>query len=238
VKDLIKLLMALTPYRILRDKDANRFQAIETCLREMKRRGFAPRVIIDGGAHIGSFSMAAQLIFPDTMFYLVEPQPACSGPLRELCAARGFRLHECALAKENGHVDLTRTALPSTGAHITSDRENAITVAAATLDELFGSVTRDDRALLKLDLQGYELHALRGGTELLRSVEAILTEVSFYAQSYEPSIAAIVSFLNESGFQLYDVASLNGRARDNRLHQGDFIFVRAGSELLQDSSWE
>jgi FkbM family methyltransferase len=230
--------MAQTPYRIVHDKGANRFQAIETCLRAMKARGFAPRVVIDGGAHIGSFSIAVQSIFPDATFHLVEPQPACSGPLRKLCAAKSFVFHECALAEKQGHIGLTRTLEPCTGAHITSNDEKAVPVAAATLDALFGLVTRADRPLLKLDLQGYELHALRGGATFLRSVEVVLTEVSFFAQAYEPPIAALMSFLDQSGFQLYDIASLAGRSRDNRPHQGDFVFVRAGSQLVQDDRWE
>jgi FkbM family methyltransferase len=230
--------MAQTPYRIVRNKGANRFQAIETCLLAMKRRGFAPGTIIDGGAYAGSFSIAAQKIFPNAIFHLIEPQPACSGSLRELCATRGFVFHECALAEYQGCISLAASLQPSTGAHITSDRENAVSVIAETLDGLFGSLTRNDRPLLKLDLQGYELNALQGGATLLKSVEAILAEVSFYAQAYEPMIATLVSFLNDNGFQLYDIASLSGRARDNRLHQGDFVFVRTGSQLVQDGRWE
>jgi ribosomal protein L11 methylase PrmA len=70
VKQLLRWIMAWTPYRIVRDRGANRFQAIETCLRAMKGRGFAPRVVIDGGAHAGSFSIAAQSIFPQAIFHL------------------------------------------------------------------------------------------------------------------------------------------------------------------------
>ncbi len=84
----------------------------------------------------------------------------------------------------------------------------------------------------------YELHALRGGVTFLQAAEVILTEVSFFAQAYEPPIAALVSFLSDNGFQLYDIASLSGRSRDNRLRQGDFIFVRIGSQLLKDGHWE
>jgi FkbM family methyltransferase len=238
MKNLIKLIMSHTPYRIIRDRGANRFQAIGTSLRAMKTRGFVPGVVIDGGANVGSFSIAAQSIFPHAAFHLVEPQPACSEPLRKLCAAKGFVFHECALAEEQGRIGMTKTLEPNTGAHITADPEKSVSVAADTLDALFGSVTRDDRALLKLDLQGYELHALRGGKAFLKSVEAILTEVSFFAQAYEPTIAELVSFLDESGFQLYDIAALAGRTRDNRLNQGDFIFVRRGSQLLEDGRWE
>jgi FkbM family methyltransferase len=238
MKRFVKSLMERTPYRIVRDHGANRFNAIEPCLRMMKARGYAPRIVIDGGAHVGSFSLAAQSIFPDAIFHLVEPQPACRETLHALCAEEGFIFHECALAERPGRIDMTATAEPSTGVHVASGREDAVSVAAQTLDALFDSVTREDRALLKLDLQGYELHALKGGTTFLRSAEAILTEVSFYAQAYEPPIASLVSFLNDGGFQLYDIASLGGRARDNRPRQGDFIFVRNGSQLLQDGAWD
>jgi FkbM family methyltransferase len=238
MKHLIKAVMEHTPYRIVRHYGANRFHAMEPCLRLMKARGFSPRIVVDGGAHVGSFSIAVQSIFPDAFFHLVEPQPACREALRALCAEKGFSFHECALAEKSGRVDLTATAEASTGAHVASAGEEAVSVVAETLDTLFGSVRREERALLKLDLQGYELHALMGGTAFLRSAEVILTEVSFYAQAYEPPIAALVSFLNENGFQLYDIASLGGRARDDRPRQGDFVFVRKGSELVQDTRWD
>jgi FkbM family methyltransferase len=238
IKRLVKSLMERTPYRIVRHYGANRFHAIEPCLELMKARGFAPRIIVDGGAHVGSFSLAAQAIFPGATFHCVEPQPACREPLRTLCAEKGFVLHASALAETPGRIDLTATAEPSTGVHVASGGEDAVSVAAETLDGLFGAVTRDDRALLKLDLQGYELQALKGGRIFLRSAEVILTEVSFYAQAYEPPIAALVSFLDDNGFQLYDIASLAGRARDNRPRQGDFVFVRDGSELLDDARWD
>jgi hypothetical protein len=86
-------------------------------------------------------------------------------------------------------------------------------------------------------LQGYELHALRGATDFLKSAEMILIEVSFFAQAYEPPIFDLMSFLNSHGFRLYDIAALAGRRRDDRLHQGDFVFVRDGSELTLDNSW-
>lgn len=240
VKQLIKMIIAQTPYRIVRDRGANRFQAIESCLRNMSDLGYRPNVIIDGGAHLGLFSLDAKKAFPGAVFHLVEPQPACIAPLRALCAKEGFVLHECALADRVGEVRLSRTQAPSTGAHVVVDREAGTDVVpTSTLDTLFAHcVAAKDRALLKLDLQGYELHALRGGAALLRSVDVILTEVSFFAQAYEPRIAELVAFLDASGFQLYDVAALAGRTRDNRLRQGDFIFARAGSHLLADAGWE
>jgi FkbM family methyltransferase len=242
VKKIVKAIIAKTPYRVVRDRGANRFQAIDASLRNMKDRGFYPRVVIDGGAHLGSFSLAAKKVFPRATFHLVEPQSACIVSLKALCAKEGFILHECALADCIGKIGFVKSQEPSTGAHIDpglKDNDVEISlVSACTLDALFGHlVTRDDRPLLKMDLQGYELHALRGASTLLRSIEMILTEVSFFIQAYEPQIVDLVAFLDASGFVLYDIAALAGRGRDNRLRQGDFIFARKGSQLLEDSRW-
>jgi FkbM family methyltransferase len=240
VKQLIKAILNHTPYRIVRDRGANRFQAIDASLRGTKERGFYPRVVIDGGAHLGSFSLAAKQIFPDAAFHLIEPQPACLASLRALCSTEGFVLHECALADRSGKIGFSPLSEPHTGAHVRlNDDVGADTVSAVTLDALFADkIFSDHRALLKMDLQGYELHALRGAAELLRSIEVILTEVSFFAQRYEPSLLDLIAFLDASGFQLYDIGALAGRTRDNRLNQGDFLFARKGSPLLEDGSWE
>ena len=35
-----------------------------------------------------------------------------------------------------------------------------------------------------------------------------------------------------------DIATLGARRRDNRTHQGDFLFVRRDSPLMADRAWE
>jgi hypothetical protein len=44
--------------------------------------------------------------------------------------------------------------------------------------------------------------------------------------------------MDENGFLLYDIAALAGRTRDNRLAQGDFVFARKDSALMEDGRWE
>jgi FkbM family methyltransferase len=240
VKQLLKTVLAYTPYHLVRRKVANRFQAIDACLRSARQRGFSPTIVIDGGAYLGEFCLDTRVIFPDAKYHLIEPQPACSAFLSRICDANGFAFYECALAEKMGQGLLTRTTEPSTGVHLLEKADpSAVAVSTASLDDLFGDlVDEDDSVLLKLDLQGYELHALRGGTRILRSVEVIVTEVSFFAQAYEPPIVDLLTFLDTNGFVLYDIASLSGRASDDRLKQGDFIFVRRGSSLLQDGQWD
>jgi FkbM family methyltransferase len=235
MNQIIKSIMARTPYRIVRNSGMNRFQAMDQSLAGMKRRGFRPRIVIDGGANLGLFSLATAKTFPDARFHLIEPQPPCLPPLRELCAKHHFVLHEFALSDQAGTVKFLKTTTPSTGAYVNPcyPGDEAISVPANTLDALFADqVTRDMRALLKLDIQGQELVALKGGVEVLKSIEAALIEVMFLP--FGPPIASIVAFFDQNGFELYDVASLSGRLRDQRLAGGDLIFARRGSDLMAD----
>ena len=72
---------------------------------------------------------------------------------------------------------------------------------------------------------------------MLPLVEVVITEVSFFQQIDEPKIAELVHYFDERGFDLFDIAALSGRTRDDRLKQGDFIFVRRDSALAADKAW-
>jgi FkbM family methyltransferase len=240
MKAAIKSLLARTGYRLIRRTDMNRFQAIEECMRGLAGKAYRPQVIIDGGAHLGEFALQARKNFPEAAeIHLFEPQQACLESLRKLCASERFVLHECALSSRTGTLRFLRTDLPNTGAHVVDDEAAATQVNARTLDEVLETkLERGHRTLLKLDLQGHELDALRGGAKSLRSIEVVLTEVSFYVQASVPMAAEVIAFMTSAGFVLYDVASLSSRRRDNRLREGDLVFVRQDSQLLEDRRWE
>lgn len=244
LKRTLKSIIRLTPYRVTRARDANRFQAIEECLVSLAKRGFSPQRIVDGGANVGDFARCAASIYPLAKIHLVEPQPACHEALAQLAQDRHYSLHAVALGAEDAFIDLAiDPAGVTTGAHVQPDDSSqnsagCVQVPVARLDTLLAAeIVTEDRCLLKLDLQGWELAALKGAEHILDRIEVILTEVSFFAQAYEPSIETLVHFLDEHGFALYDIASLAARRRDNRAHQGDFVFVRRDSPLREDTAW-
>jgi FkbM family methyltransferase len=242
VKELIRRIAATAGFRITRLRDANRFQAIPDCLSLLKERGYHPGIVIDGGANIGAFTQQAITLFPEAVFHLIEPQPACFGYLDALQKPGRIEVHKCALGHSAGTARLGISANNevSTGAYVAADGwvpDHEAVVPVQPLDALPLRLEAGSRALLKLDLQGFELEALRGATVSLRSVEVVLCEVSFYAQAYEPSVLAVMSFLDQHGFDIHDIAALVGRGRDNRAHQGDLVFVKRGSALMLDTSW-
>jgi FkbM family methyltransferase len=225
----------------------NRFAAIPEALRQLHRRGYRPRVVIDGGANVGRFTSIAHELFPDAAFNLIEPQPGCA-PFLDALTRRVPSAAIFPLALTSPGVEQVRML----GAEADSHGESAwvvegdtsaqtMTLPATTLDGLFaGRYTRADRVLLKLDLEGQELNALRGAERLLTIVELVLSEVRFFEihHSGQPAFRDIAEFLWARGFELYDVAALMPRARDGRLYLGDVVFVRRDSALLEDVAWQ
>lgn len=239
LKSMIKKLIARTPYRVVRGAP-NRFQAISETLQHLHDLGYRPRVIVDGGAHLGDFSLEASLVFPDAVIHMVEPQPACQDRLNALAASRGFHFHPLALADRPGPLRMWADEVASTGASIVLEADpvgSTVPVQATTLDRVLGDLKPDDRAFVKLDLQGHEPEALRGGLHVMARIEVMLIELSFFDEARGPSVASIVGMLDHHGFELYEMASLSGRSRDDRLKQGDFVFVRRGTPLLADPRW-
>lgn len=244
MKALLKRWLEKSPYRIIRARVRNRFFAQQETLALLARRGYRPRRIVDGGAHVGDFARMARSVFADATIDLIEPQAACQAALHDLASSMpSCVLHPVAIGREPGTLTMAcDPTAPSTGAHIqpgTGEHSAAVQpVAVSTLDSILSGIGRDDRVLLKLDLQGWELEALQGAIVALASIEVILIEVSFYAQAYEPPVATLIAFLSDQEFVLHDIATVVGRARDDRAHQADFLFVRAGSPLDADRSWD
>lgn len=245
-KEPLRRIMEALGYSVHR-WPASRFDGMRDALRLLRDANYAPRVIIDCGANRGHWTRLALAVFPGARFHLIEPQPACELPLRKL-AARTPRVavHPVAVSGPgvaSVRIIGARDVGDSTGAWVALPGETGQggkDCPATTLDALVADgVTSDDRTLLKLDLEGHELAALRGAGRLLQRTEVVLTEVQFYEieGGGRPVFADVVAFFRERGFELYDFACLSQRPRDRRLRMGDVIFVREGSPLRADRSW-
>jgi len=185
-------------------------------------------------------------VFPAATFHMIEPQAGCAEILESMVkSSPQIRFYRTAVTRPGrrsvvmtGGGELQR----GTGAWVVAEGENSIGESvseATTLDELFGERLRTP-IFLKLDLEGHELAALEGARALLTRVEAILTEVSFFDihDAGRPLFSDVLAFLRDRSFDLYDISSLSGRPRDNRLCLGDAVFVRRDSPLCGDRSWE
>ena len=84
LKKVIKLLLQLTPYRISRQKNPSRFEAMSEMLLLIHEEYTEIDGIIDVGANIGQWFSLAYPIFSNHRYYLIEPQATCWNELKRL----------------------------------------------------------------------------------------------------------------------------------------------------------
>ena len=245
---MAKKLLRRCGIRISRSAQPNRFQAMDETLLLLQKLGFAPGCIIDGGANHTQWAEIASRVFPSARSHLIEPQPACQRALQKFAAAHpGTQIHPVALT-EGGKTSVTMFDVDGSGssgafvgsAEVFAPGLKPVTLPATTLDELFADkIFAGERVLLKLDLEGHELPALRGAERLLKRIEVFVTEAHIFAPAaWQRSLfGEIAAEMQRNGFELFDIASLSGRGRDARLRIGDFVFVNKSSSLLKDREW-
>ena len=197
------------------------------------------RTVIDVGANRGQFALIARQRWPAARLICFEPLPEPIAVLRRVLGENaGLELVQAAASAGAGmatmHVsrrDDASSLLAITSrqsATFPGTKEIAATeVPTTSLDHhLGGGIARP--ALLKLDVQGFELEVLRGAEDTLSSIDFVLVECSFQ-EFYAGQATAdeVVRFLHGHRFAL-----LGGTApvvdRHGLVLQIDFIFARAG----------
>lgn len=197
--------------------------------------------VIDGGAYRGDFSMEVTNRFPSATVYAFEPQKDSFSLLTNNVAGRhNIKPVNCALGENGGEAILYRNASAMTNSLSQStgdalryfegynDPVGQEKVEVLTLADFMKREGIQEIDLLKLDLQGYELNALRGLKDRLEQVKAVYIEVEFM-RLYEgaPLFSEVDSFLRERGFMFFQFYGLVRSPDNGRLLYGDAIFLNS-----------
>lgn len=181
-------------------------------------------VVVDGGANIGAFALAAaSVVGPEGVVHAVEGAPATAALLRRNAAANpGYSVvdHEAVLAEAEGEIDFTTFEPGSGEASLAAGGGGTVVrVRSTTLDALTAPLPRVD--LVKLDLEGAELRALRGATRLLadhRPALIIELEPEHLARQ-GGSVEELEQLLTGAGYQAFQIEE----------HDHDISFVPMAS---------
>lgn len=123
-----------------------------------------PRVFVDIGAHVGLWSMQAELAFETIIAF--EPHPVHAAIYPHNMRTDRWTLHRFALGDRAGGVRLSGKPGSSGDTHVAGEGD----IPMQTLDSLI--LERID--LLKIDTEGYELPILRGAVETLKRCRPVV----------------------------------------------------------------
>jgi FkbM family methyltransferase len=217
-------------------------------LAHMRSLDFCPRVVFDAGAFVGDWSRAFQQVFPEAQSFLIEPNPALRASL-DATARRlpGATVLSLAVGDKPGTTHLNVWENPSDPLalqasslldHTRGEPTQRAPVEVQTLDAIAArfDVLPD---VVKLDLQGAELAALRGARTLLGRSELFIIEfgcLDAYQERTTPR--ALLDCMDDHGYCLYDVVDLGYRRFDGALCSGDFFFLLRDSPLRDHAGFD
>lgn len=166
-------------------------------------------VVVDVGANIGWYSLVIDRLAPASVAVLAfEPDPENFALLETNLALNGSRrvlAVRAALGESAGTATLYRHGETDLGRHslLPVNQGEVVSVATVRLDDHWARLGLGARVprLLKMDIQGYELPALRGATAVLTRCPLLIAEFSpqlMRIGGIDP--VALISFLEDAGF--------------------------------------
>lgn len=195
----------------------------------------------DVGAHVGQYG--ARLLSNGYRGRIVSIEPSSQAFARLSERAnrhQGWIVVELAVSDTTGPVTLNLSAngqssslLPMKRLHLSaapkSEYVGTQVVQCTTLDLLQAKLTMTPPFHVKLDLQGGELAALRGATEVLGDTSACEVELSL-AELYEgqSSWQEVIAFLASLGFAICDIERVFVDAGSGDLLQVNALLRRSG----------
>ncbi len=170
--------------------------------------GMKAPTIIDIGANVGFFSLAAFFKFPNAIVYAFEPHPWCYNQLQQYQKKHnslGWRTYQQAVSNENTTLHLTTSTVDGF-ATMTSVNESATNVSsfsakAIKLDEFLEANNIENIDLIKLDCEGSEYPIIYSWpAALFQKINHLCIETHL-ATEENHNTKALNSYLKQAGYQ-------------------------------------
>ncbi len=201
--------------------------------------GLQLNTVVDIGANRGQFALCIRRLYPQAQIFSFEPlSKPTHAWMRNFRGDTRAQLFKKAIALQSGsatmHVsrwDVSSSLLPFAQAQhdnfpLTEEASREV-VETTTLETCVEERLIQGQALLKLDVQGFELSALQGCGRLLERFRYVYVEASFIELYVGQALATeVIEFLFSRGFKLVCVANLSYGASVRPI-QADFLFSKS-----------
>lgn len=199
-------------------------------------KGVRFKTVIDVGCADGHYFMSQMNFFPHAVALNIDANRLYEPSLREIKEVLGGDYRICAVSDQPGEMELVESVHPywsslrPEGDQYWSRVNNLVAqktkVPVATLDSIIAETGLPGPYLLKLDVQGSELPALKGASKVLSETHALIVECDI------ADFQGINSAVTGANFFLYDIFALS-RANDGTLGWFYAMYVNDALSRLQ-----
>jgi len=220
---------------------------LESWLERLRALALPPRpMVVDGGANKGAVTQRFLAVWPDCRVTAFEPQPRLARKLAKRFADEPrVAVRPVALGEAPATLPLTILARPTLSSLLppTGIREKYAGQELPVTDTVEVPVVRLDAVVpradvIKLDVQGFELPALRGASYLLPGVTAVVAEMArsplYAGQALLPELEAYLEGFGLCLDGVYDFF----RDPAGHIVSGDALFVRPETRRTRTESKE
>ncbi len=192
--------------------------------------------LVDVGANVGQFSLLTRTLHPGVRIEAFEPLAEPAAKYARLFEGDVHaRLHAFAAGEASGEAEIHVSGRADSSSLLPiSAMQNEIfpgtgevgrrVIKVARIDDVLDAAALPTPIMIKLDVQGFELSALKGMPNLLQAARYVYCEVSFLPlYEGQPLAHEIVAWLADRGFRFAGVYNPTF-ADDGRTVQADVLF--------------
>lgn len=174
-------------------------------------------IILDVGAHAGSWAVPLSEMVPSGHVYAFEALPYYSKVLKSLLKLLGRKnisVHNLAVNDKNETISVTYATndiLLTGNTHITNTNDKnfkEVKVQGVTLDKFIykdQNLTNNKVAFIKIDIEGAESLAIKGAGDLIKNHRPILLieVVDEFCFHFGSSSSSLINYLKEMGYTVF-----------------------------------
>jgi len=194
--------------------------------------------VIDIGANVGYFTiLGSMLTGPKGTVHAFEASPDTAEHLKITTRNpnKNIKIHPVAVSDHRGHIEFScgpssRTGISSIRS-LGSREAKRISVPCITLDEYFGDLQQVK--LIKIDVEGAEMMALRGMKQLLERTHpyVILELTDKFLRDLGSCAEELLIYMENAGYTAHPVTDPLHPLTSLDMEQTDVLFVPFGYEM-------
>jgi FkbM family methyltransferase len=175
-------------------------------------------VVLDVGAHSGSYALEVKRLAPAASLFAFEPQPRTYAAMAGRVAGTGIEALNLALGESEGTATLydfagdggsTQASLSADAVALFGTEPVAHSVACTTVDAFCAERGIDGVALLKVDTEGFDLNVLRGARRMLAERRIERVQFEFISANIATGVRLRDFYVVLAGYRLHRLC-LNG----------------------------